>query len=134
MARENLTWGQERIANERRFKLGLHVSPRTVRKHTPSPAHSGPGQGLDSQRWRTAMRNHVQGLIASDGYETVTRDIEALSRRVMATLLRWRDSCHRRTSGAAGPRAGVIVVPLDDIDARLKVEQLSMAACISGFE
>ena len=32
MARENPTWGQERIANELLLKLGLRVSPRTVRK------------------------------------------------------------------------------------------------------
>jgi hypothetical protein len=32
MARDNLTWGQRRIANELRLKLGLQVSPRTVRK------------------------------------------------------------------------------------------------------
>src|SRR5215510_10785900 len=31
MARDNPTWGQERIANERLLKLGLQVSPRTVR-------------------------------------------------------------------------------------------------------
>jgi putative transposase len=37
MARENPTWGQERIANELRFKLGLRVSPLTVRKYMPKP-------------------------------------------------------------------------------------------------
>src|SRR5262245_35400621 len=30
MARENPTWGEERIANELLLKLGLRVSPRTV--------------------------------------------------------------------------------------------------------
>ena len=34
MARENPTWGQERIANELLLKLGLRVSPRTVRTST----------------------------------------------------------------------------------------------------
>jgi len=33
MALENPTWGQERIANELLLKLGLRVSPRTVRKY-----------------------------------------------------------------------------------------------------
>jgi len=32
MASENPTWGQERIANELLLKLGIRVSPRTVRK------------------------------------------------------------------------------------------------------
>ena len=31
MARENPSWGEERIANERLLKLGLRVSPRTIR-------------------------------------------------------------------------------------------------------
>jgi putative transposase len=31
MTCDNLTWGQCRIANELRLKLGLQVSPRTVR-------------------------------------------------------------------------------------------------------
>ena len=36
MARDNLTWGEERIANELLLKLGLRVSPRTVRKYMPN--------------------------------------------------------------------------------------------------
>jgi hypothetical protein len=33
MARANVTWGEERIAAELRLKLGLNVSPRTVRRY-----------------------------------------------------------------------------------------------------
>lgn len=33
MTRDNPAWGQERIANELLLKLGLRVSPRTVRKY-----------------------------------------------------------------------------------------------------
>ena len=33
MARDNPGWGEERIANELLLKLGLRVSPRTVRKY-----------------------------------------------------------------------------------------------------
>lgn len=33
MARENPSWGQERIANELLVKLGLRVSPRAIRKY-----------------------------------------------------------------------------------------------------
>jgi hypothetical protein len=36
MATENPLWGEERIANELLLKLGLRVSPRTVRKYMPS--------------------------------------------------------------------------------------------------
>src|ERR1700722_10027793 len=35
MGRENPTWGEERIANELLLKLGIQVSPRTVRKYLP---------------------------------------------------------------------------------------------------
>jgi hypothetical protein len=134
IARDNVTWGQRRITNALRLKLGLRVSPRPVRKYTPSPPDSGPGQRVASQRWRTFMRNHVWGLIASYAYATFPRDIQALSRRVIGALQRRRDACHRRASSAAGPHAGVAVVPLADIATRLKVEPLSTAACISGFE
>ena len=38
MAAENPTWGEERIANELKLKLGIRVSPRTVGKYL----HAGP--------------------------------------------------------------------------------------------
>jgi putative transposase len=72
MARENLTWGQERIANELLLKLGLRVSPRTVRKYLPRSRHCGPTLGVLSQRWRTFLRNHAQGVVACDFCVVVT--------------------------------------------------------------
>ena len=36
MANENRLWGEERIANELLLKLGIRISPRTVRKYLPS--------------------------------------------------------------------------------------------------
>src|SRR5205085_9367145 len=36
MAAANRTWGEERIANELRLKLGIRVSPQTVRRYMPS--------------------------------------------------------------------------------------------------
>ena len=38
MAQANPTWGEERIANELRLKLGLTVSPRTVGRYLRRPA------------------------------------------------------------------------------------------------
>ena len=35
MGNENPTWGEKRIANEILLKLGIQVSPRTVRKYLP---------------------------------------------------------------------------------------------------
>jgi hypothetical protein len=34
MAAENAIWGGERLANELKMKLGIRVSPRTIRKNT----------------------------------------------------------------------------------------------------
>ncbi|HME69968.1 MAG TPA: helix-turn-helix domain-containing protein [Myxococcota bacterium] len=55
MANENPTWGQERIANELLLKLGLRVSPRTVRKYMPKPR---PGRPRGDQRWSRFLHNH----------------------------------------------------------------------------
>src|SRR5919109_750729 len=56
MAHDHPTWGQERIANELLLKLGLQVSPRTVRKYMPKHLDHGRGQRVPSQRWRTFVR------------------------------------------------------------------------------
>jgi putative transposase len=66
MAGENPTWGQERIANELLLKLGLRVSPRTVRKYLPTRFECGRGKRATSQRWRTFVRNHAQAIVACD--------------------------------------------------------------------
>jgi hypothetical protein len=45
MATENPLWGEERIANELLLKLGVRVSPRTVRKYMPKrPSGLPPGR------------------------------------------------------------------------------------------
>src|SRR5271169_3676974 len=41
MACDNPSWGEERIANELLLKLGLRVSPRTVRKYLPKSSAEG---------------------------------------------------------------------------------------------
>src|SRR5256886_4308681 len=72
MARENPTWGQERIANELSLKLGLRVSPRTVRKYLPKRLDRGPGKRATSQGWATFVRNHAQAIVACDFCVAVT--------------------------------------------------------------
>jgi putative transposase len=69
MATENPLWGEERIANELRLKLGLHVSPRTVRKYMPKRPS---GRPRGDQRWSTFLRNHAQGIVACDFFVSVT--------------------------------------------------------------
>ena len=66
MASENPSWGEERIANELLLKLGLRVSPRTIRKYLPkSPAPPG-GNPRHDQRWSTFLKNHAAAIIACD--------------------------------------------------------------------
>ena len=44
MAAANRTWGEERIVNELLLKLGIRLSPRTVRRYMPSrPGRPTPG-------------------------------------------------------------------------------------------
>jgi putative transposase len=59
MAQDNPAWGEERIANELLLKLGLRVSPRTVRKYLPKRLNSGRGRRATTQRWRTFVCNHA---------------------------------------------------------------------------
>jgi len=77
MAVRNVTWGEERIAAELLLKLGIRVSPRTVRRYMPPPS-LGPHRGLPSQRWRTFVRNHAQGMLACDFFVTVTAGFRLL--------------------------------------------------------
>jgi putative transposase len=70
MARANKTWGEERIAAELRLKLGIVVSPRTVRRYMRRPVPSRPGSS--SQTWRTFLRNHARETLACDFFVSVT--------------------------------------------------------------
>lgn len=78
MARENPTWGQERIGNELLLKLGLRVSPRTVRKYMPKRMDHGRGPHLASQRWRPFVQNHATAIIACDFCVVVTATFRLL--------------------------------------------------------
>jgi putative transposase len=78
MARDNPTWGEERIANEILLKLGLQVSPRTVRKYMPKRLDYGRGYRATSQRWQTFVRNHAQAIVACDFCVVVTATFRLL--------------------------------------------------------
>jgi transposase InsO family protein len=78
MACDNPTWGQERIANELLLKLGLKVSPRTVRKYMPDHCVGDPGKRSQSQRWSTFLRNHAKGIVACDFCVVVTATFRVL--------------------------------------------------------
>src|SRR2546427_8239481 len=76
MAAANRTWGEERIASELLLKLGIRVSPRTVRRYMPS----GPGSKNrpGSQAWSAFVRNHARAVLACDFFVVVTATFRML--------------------------------------------------------
>jgi putative transposase len=75
MDRDNPTWGEERIANEMVLKLGIRVSPRTVRKYLDM--HRPRGRST-SQGWSTFVRNHAKVIVACDFFVSVTASFRVL--------------------------------------------------------
>ena len=69
MARANLGWGEERIANELLLKLGIQISPRTIRKYMPKRPR---GRPRVDQRWSTFVANHAKATVACDFLTVVT--------------------------------------------------------------
>jgi putative transposase len=79
LVKENVTWGEERVANELFLKLGLYVSPRTVRKYWPERPGIGSGRRrTSSQHWQTFVKNHAQGIVACDFLVAVTARFRVL--------------------------------------------------------
>jgi hypothetical protein len=76
MAVSNPSWGEERIANELLLKLGIRVSPRTVRNYMPLRP---PGHPRGDQRWSTFLRNHASAILACDFCIVVTATFRLLS-------------------------------------------------------
>jgi transposase InsO family protein len=75
MAQENAVWGEERIASELLVKLGIRVSPRTIRKYMPKPSS---GQPRGDQRWATFLKNHAKAILACDFFVAVTATFRLL--------------------------------------------------------
>jgi len=73
LAAENPPWGEERIANELLLKLGLRVSPRTVRKYM---SRHPPRLPRGDQRWSTFLRNPA--IVACDFFLIVTATFRQL--------------------------------------------------------
>jgi putative transposase len=79
MATNNPTWGEERIANELLLKIGIQISPRTVRRYMPK----NPKRVDPSQRWMTFVRNHAKAVIACDFFVVVTATFQLVYAFVM---------------------------------------------------
>ena len=78
MALDNPSWGEERIAHELLLKLGLSISPRTVRKYMPNRPTEGPSDGRIDQRWATFVRNQAEAIVACDFFAVVTASFKVL--------------------------------------------------------
>ena len=61
MSKENPLWGSERIRGEL-LKLGIVVSNRSIRRYRWRPVRPAG----DQQRWRTFLKNELQGIWAAD--------------------------------------------------------------------
>src|SRR5437879_225304 len=78
MAQENPTWGQARVSAELSGKLGIYVSPRTVRAYWPPEPERRGRRRTSSQNWRTFVRNHAQSNVACDFLVGVTAQSRTL--------------------------------------------------------
>jgi putative transposase len=59
-------------------KLGILVSPRTVRAYWPQDRDPRGGKRTSSQRWRTFVRNHAKVIVASDFFVAITAGFRVL--------------------------------------------------------
>lgn len=75
MARDNPLWGEERIASELLVKLGIGVSPRTVRKYMPKRLD---GKPRGDQRWATFLKTHAKAIVACDFFVAITATFRLL--------------------------------------------------------
>ena len=75
MATANRTWGEARIAAELLLKLGIRLSPRTVRRYMPPRPPRG---RTGTQAWSTFVRNHAQAVLACDFFVVVTATFRVL--------------------------------------------------------
>ncbi len=75
MAQQNHLWGEERIANELLLKLGIRISPRTVRKYLPKRP---PGRPRSDLRWSSFLKNHARTILACDFFVAVTATFRML--------------------------------------------------------
>ena len=71
MAADNPTWGEARIADELRLKLGIRVSSRTVRKYLTGGFSSG-SHVRSSAAMLTFVHNHAKAIVACDFFVVVT--------------------------------------------------------------
>lgn len=92
----NGTWGEERIAAELLLKLGIRISPRTVRRYMPSRPPRG---RTGTQAWCTFIGNHAQTVLACDFFVVVTAALRVMYVFVVLEIgtrriLHWNVTAH----------------------------------------
>src|SRR5262249_23496732 len=102
MAASNRTWGEERIANELLVKLGIRVSPRTVRRYMPNRPRAKPG----THAWSLFVRNHARCVLATDFFVVVTATFRILYVFVVLEvgtrrILHWNVTAHPTSAWTA---------------------------------
>jgi putative transposase len=78
LVQENPFWGEERIAAELAVKLGILVSPRTVRAYWPQDIDPRGCRRTSSQHWRSFVRNHAKAIVAADFLVAITASFRML--------------------------------------------------------
>jgi putative transposase len=59
-------------------KLGILVSPRTVRAYWPQERDPRGDSTTSSQHWRTFVRNHAKAIVAADFLVAITAGLRVL--------------------------------------------------------
>jgi putative transposase len=88
--------GEERIAAELLLKLGIQISPRTVRRYMPPRP---PRERVGTQAWSTFIRNHARSVLACDFFVAVTATFRLLYVFVVLEvgtrrILHWNVTAH----------------------------------------
>jgi hypothetical protein len=127
MARDKITWGQKRMDNELLLKLGLRVSPRTVRKYLPSDGVGDPSRRCHSQRGSTFSRNHAKGLVITDITAEVARRTKAMLARIKRLIQRLTHRDPQRALSPIKTYNKLVVFRLDDSSRKPGVASLNRA-------
>ena len=107
MATEDPIWGEQGAAGERKLKLGIRFSPRTVRKY---PQDGGPRrEPRPKQRRLSFVRNHAKVIVACNFLVKTGRRLMRHAR--YCWLLLAESHLTRRLFGAMVRRIAALPVP-----------------------
>lgn len=134
MARDNIDWGEERIANELRLKLGIRVSPRTVGKYMPKRPR---GQPRGDQRWDLPPQprpSHRRVRLPHGRDRNLQMSLRLCGRGTRQTeaVTHQRDrTSHRRLDPAAAARSDTAGSHLPLSTPRSRLHFLRRSGCIN---